>query len=226
MKIALLEDEEISALIVMALLNKAGHDVDWFKSGAECIRCIYDKQYDLCLFDWMLPDMNGPEVMAHLKLKGTMPPVIFLTGRDAEEDIVQILRAGADDYMVKPPSNNILLSRINALIRRTATKHQMIESFGNLSVNYLQHRIELDNAEVILTDKETFLALCLFKNIGTLISRTYLAQTVWGHSTKTNSRTVDVHISRIREKLKLTTENGWRLYCVSRRGYRLEYQEQ
>lgn len=222
MKIALLDDEEKPALILISWLKEAGHDVDWFKQGRECIRGMSNKKYDLCLFDWMLPDMNGPEVMEHLKLLGGMPPVIFLTGRDAQEDVVQVLQAGADDYIVKPPNKQILLSRIDALIRRSITKHQMIENFGNIQVNYVQHKFELDNSRVILTEKETFLALYLFKHINTLVSRTYLAQVVWGYSPEINSRTIDVHISHLREKLKLIPENGWRLNCVNRQGYRLE----
>ncbi len=92
--------------------------MSWFRSGRECIRALSDERYDLCLFDWMLPDISGPDVMACLKLKGTLPPVLFLTGRDAEEDVVQVIQAGADDYMVKPPSRSVLIARIHAVARR------------------------------------------------------------------------------------------------------------
>ncbi|MDO9052032.1 MAG: response regulator transcription factor [Methylotenera sp.] len=222
MKIAFLEDEISSALPVIEWLKEAGHDVDWFKLGQECIHALLDRRYDVCLLDWMLPDVNGTEVLEHLKLKGALPPVIFLTSRNTEEDIVRILQAGADDYIVKPPNKKILLSRIDALIRRSTTKPKTIEHFGHLSVNYMQHKFELESTAVKLTEKETFLALYIFKHIGTLVSRTCLSQAVWGISAEINSRTIDVHICHLREKLKLTPEHGWRLNCINRQGYRLE----
>lgn len=225
MKIALLEDEASVALTVIEWLKETGHDVDWFKQGQECIRALLDNQYDLCLLDWMLPDINGPEVLEHLKLKGALPPVIFLTSRNTEEDIVQILKAGADDYIVKPPNRKILLARIDALIRRSTVKTQMIVNFGHISVNFMQHKFELKGIPINLTEKETFLALYIFKHIGSLVSRTSISQAVWGIGAEINSRTIDVHISHLREKLKLTPEHGWRLNCINRQGYRLEHLE-
>jgi len=102
MKIALLEDDAAFAANIVDWLEQAGHSVTRFRTGRECVRALTDARYDLCLFDWMLPDMSGPDVMASLKLKGTLPPVMFLTCRDAEEDVVQVIQAGADDYMSHP----------------------------------------------------------------------------------------------------------------------------
>ncbi|MFP5382325.1 MAG: response regulator [Gammaproteobacteria bacterium] len=89
MKIAFLEDDAAFAANIIEWIEQVGHTVTWFRTGRECVRALTDERFDLCLFDWMLPDMTGPDVMASLKLKGTLPPVIFLTGRDAEEDVAE-----------------------------------------------------------------------------------------------------------------------------------------
>lgn len=180
--------------------------------------------HDLCLFDWMLPDMSGPDVMASLKLKGTLPPVIFLTGRDAEEDVVQVIQAGADDYIVKPPSRSVLIARIHAVARRCSARlrPEPEQDFGALKVDFGNRQFELDGESIRLTEKETELALYFFSNVGVLLPRGHLIQVVWGSSPDIDTRTVDVHVSHLRTKLKLVPESGWRLTSVYRQGYRLE----
>lgn len=224
MKIAFLEDDAAFAANIIEWLEQAGHEVTWFRSGRECVRALSDARYDLCLFDWMLPDMNGPDVMANLKLKGTLPPVIFLTGRDAEEDVVQVIQAGADDYMVKPPARSVLIARIHAVARRCSAqlRPEPIQDFGALKVDFSSRKFELDGESVRLTEKEIELALYFFGRVGMLLPRGHLIQVVWGSSPDIDTRTVDVHVSHLRSKLKLMPENGWRLTSVYRQGYRLE----
>jgi DNA-binding response OmpR family regulator len=224
MKIAFLEDDAVFAANIIEWLEDAGHEVSWFRSGRECIRALTDERYDLCLFDWMLPDMTGPDVMANLKLKGTLPPVIFLTGRDAEEDVVQVIQAGADDYMVKPPTRSILIARIHAVARRCSAhlRPEPVQDFGDLHVDFGNRKFEMHGEAVRLTEKETELALYFFGRVGVLLPRGHLIQVVWGSSPDIDTRTVDVHVSHLRSKLKLVPENGWRLTSVYRQGYRLE----
>ncbi len=224
MKIAFLEDDAAFAATIIEWLEQAGHDVTWFRSGRECVRALSEERYDLCLFDWMLPDMSGPDVMASLKLKGTLPPVVFLTGRDAEEDVVQVIQAGADDYMVKPPSRSVLVARIHAVARRCSAqlRPEPVQDFGGLRIDFDKRRFEQDGAPVRLTEKETELALYFFGRVGMLLPRGHLIQVVWGSSPDIDTRTVDVHVSHLRSKLKLVPENGWRLTSVYRQGYRLE----
>ncbi len=224
MKIAFLEDDTLFAASVIEWLEQTGHSVTWFRTGRECIRALTDDRYDLCLFDWMLPDMTGPDVMASLKLKGMLPPVIFLTGRDAEEDVVQVIQAGADDYIVKPPTRSVLIARIHAVARRCSAqlRPQPVQDFGTLKVDFGHRRFELDGQAVKLTEKETELALYFFAHVGMLLPRGHLIQVVWGSSPDIDTRTVDVHVSHLRNKLKLTPEQGWRLTSVYRQGYRLE----
>ncbi len=224
MNIAFLEDDAAFAANIIEWLEQVGHSVSWFRSGRECVRALSDERYDLCLFDWMLPDMTGPDVMASLKLKGALPPVIFLTGRDAEEDVVQVIQAGADDYMVKPPSRSVLIARIHAVARRCSAqlRPEPIQDFGSVKVDFGSRRFELDKQPVRLTEKETELALYFFGRVGMLLPRGHLIQVVWGSSPDIDTRTVDVHVSHLRSKLKLVPENGWRLTSVYRQGYRLE----
>jgi DNA-binding response OmpR family regulator len=224
MHIAFLEDDAAFAANIIEWLERVGHNVSWFRSGRECVRALSEERYDLCLFDWMLPDMSGPDVMASLKLKGALPPVIFLTGRDAEEDVVQVIQAGADDYMVKPPSRSVLIARIHAVARRCSAqlRPEPTQDFGSLKVDFGSRRFEIDSQPVRLTEKETELALYFFGSVGMLLPRGHLIQVVWGSSPDIDTRTVDVHVSHLRGKLKLVPENGWRLTSVYRQGYRLE----
>ena len=118
MKIAFLEDDADFAPVIILWMEAAGHEVEWFRRGQDCLRAMVERHFDLCLFDWLLPDMSGLEVMMNLKLKGVLPPVIFLTARDSEEDVVAVIQAGADDYLVKPPSRPVLIARMHAVVRR------------------------------------------------------------------------------------------------------------
>lgn len=227
MKIAFLEDDSSFAPTVVEWLRESGHDVEWFRTGRDCLRAMAETRFDLCLFDWMVPDLTGPEVMTNLKLKGIMPPVIFLTARDAEEDVVAVIQAGADDYVIKPPSKSILIARLHAVARRCAAKirPEPVQDFGSIVVDFGSRRFSLNEAPVRLTEKETELALYLFSRVGQLLPRGHLIQVVWGSSPDIDTRTVDVHVSHLRSKLGLLPENGWRLTSVYRQGYRLERME-
>lgn len=224
MKIAFLEDNIAFAENIIAILQAAGHEVEHFDSGRGCLRAVASNHYDLCLLDWEVPDMNGTEVMASLKLKGNYPPTIFLTGRDAEEDISQVLETGADDYIVKPPSANVLVARVNAVYRRAnqSKSAPMSIIYAHLMVDFAKRKFEIDGVFVKLTEKETELALYFFGQIGVLLSRAHLTKVVWGTTPDIDTRTIDVHVSHLRNKLKLLPEHGWRLVSVYHHGYRLE----
>ena len=224
MKIAFLEDDITFAQHVTMTLEAAGHEVLHFVSGRDCLKAVSSSQFDLCLLDWEVPDMTGTEVLASLKLKGNYPPTIFLTGRDAEDDIAEVIEAGADDYIVKPPSPNVLIARVNALYRRSHPNQNLAPAanYGYLSVDFAKRKFELDGVVVKLTEKETELALYFFGQIGVLLSRAHLTKVVWGTTPDIDTRTIDVHVSHLRNKLKLLPEHGWRLISVYHHGYRLE----
>ena len=225
MKIALLEDDAVLAEMVMEWLSDAGHEAVHFKTGLDFIRKYPNDSFDLCLFDWMLPDMKGPDVMASIKMRAKkLPPIIFLTGRSDEADIVRVIDAGADDYLVKPASKPILLSRMNAIFRRMNVGgfSEGLQEFGNLRFDTGQRVVFVGGEEVKLTDKEFDLALYFIRNEGALLSRMHLMHVVWGASSDIETRKVDVHVSHLRTKLKLTPENGWKLTSIYQQGYRLE----
>ncbi len=225
MKIALLEDDLSYAETIQEWLQEAGFEVDHFATGLDFLRKFSHSQYDLCIFDWALPDMEGPDVMVSIKLKSSnLPPIIFFTGRSEEEDIVRVIESGADDYIVKPASRPLLLARINALLRRTSVKSnpEVTYEFGSLILDPKERLATLEGEEVKLTDKEFDLALYFLKNEGMLLSRTHLMNVVWGASSEIETRKVDVHVSHLRTKLKFTPENGWKLTSIYQQGYRLE----
>ncbi|MBA3697002.1 MAG: response regulator transcription factor [Methylotenera sp.] len=226
MKIALLEDDIAFAETIKDWLYEANFEVDLFKTGLDFLRKFPNTHYDLCIFDWSLPDMEGPDVMVSITLRSNkIPPIIFLTGHSEEEDIIRVIDSGADDYIVKPPSRQLLMARINALIRRTSSQNatETIYDFGELKLD-AQHRfITLEDEEVKLTDKEFDLALYFLKNEGMLLSRSHLMHVVWGTTSDIETRKVDVHVSHLRSKLKLTPEYGWKLTSIYQQGYRLEH---
>lgn len=226
MKIALLEDDIAFAETIQEWLSEANIEVDHFKTGLDFLRKFPNSQYDLCIFDWALPDMEGPDVMVSIKLRSNkIPPIVFLTGHSEEDDIIRVIDSGADDYIVKPASRQLLLARINALLRRTAPQYatETMYDFGALKLDAKHRVITLENEEVKLTDKEFDLALYFLKNEGTLLSRSHLMHVVWGSSSDIETRKVDVHVSHLRTKLKLTPEYGWKLTSIYQQGYRLEH---
>lgn len=226
MKIALLEDDIAFAETIKDWLFEANFEVDHFKTGLDFLRKYPNTQYDLCIFDWALPDMEGPDVMVSIKLRSNkLPPIIFLTGHSEEEDIIRVIDSGADDYIVKPASRQLLMARINALIRRT-TSQNTVETkfdFGELKLDSQNRVITLENEEIKLTDKEFDLALYFLRNEGMLLSRSHLMHVVWGSTSDIETRKVDVHVSHLRTKLKLTPEFGWKLTSIYQQGYRLEH---
>lgn len=224
MKIVFLEDDREFAADLVTSLQAAGNEVDYFDSGRDCLKAMNQNQYDIALFDWEVPDMSGTEVLESLKLKGNFPPVIFLTGRDAEEDVVAVIESGADDYIVKPANPKVLLARINALYRRsnTSASENSVVNYGSLVVDFSKRKFEIDESAVKLTEKELDLALFFFSQVGVLLSRAHLTKVVWGTTPDIDTRTLDVHVSHLRSKLKLLPQHGWRLISVYHQGYRLE----
>ncbi len=226
MRIAYLEDEASLAGTVTDWLRAAGYDVEWFSSGVRCAQAVESRRFDACLFDWLVPDLSGTDVLARLqiKLRQAMPPVVFTTGRDSEEDVVGVLGAGADDYIVKPLSRALLLARLEAVTRRRNGTGVAVaqQNFGRLTVDHGRRLIAVEHALVTLTDRETDLALYLFRNVGRALSREHLIQVVWSLTPDIDTRTVDVHVSALRRKLGLLPRFGWRLTSIYGYGYRLE----
>ncbi|NSL53593.1 response regulator transcription factor [Uliginosibacterium aquaticum] len=224
MRIALLEDDPTQSLIVTSCLRNAGHEVHEFRLTADLKRFCARESVDLYLLDWIVPDQSGEEFLRWLRSeRNDATAAIFLTSRDAEEDVVAGLAAGADDFIIKPLNQRILLSRIEAVMRRAKPRdmHAILE-LAPYRIDPAQNLISLKGEALELTEKEFALALFMFRNVGRLISRGHMLEAVWGRSPDIPTRTVDTHVSRVRNKLQLRPENGFRVVPTYNFGYRLE----
>ncbi len=223
-KIVLLEDDLEFAANLSRELEILQYEVTHFKTGQSCLQHLATHQHDICLFDWNLPDMPGPQVMERLKKIGRMSPVIFITGNDSEQDISDVLLAGADDYIIKPPVIGVLNARIHAILRRHTMRASPVskETLGNLCIDY-RHKVITRNGELVpLTGSEVLLAFHLFLHRGQIVSRQQLNQLLGIDGIAIDTRRLDVHLSNLRRKLMLNVMNGWRLTSIYQRGYRLE----
>ncbi|MCZ8074705.1 MAG: response regulator transcription factor [Paucibacter sp.] len=227
MHIALLEDEPDLAAEVRSLLEREGHSVITFRSGNHIIRALTHDPFDLLVLDWNVPGPNGLDVLIHTRQQLQLRvPVIFLTSNLAEEQIVQALNAGADDYCGKPLRAPEFTARLRAVERRMgpAPTPPSLEAEieGGYRFHAAERRVDMGEESVTLGEKEFELAKLLFQNIDRPISRTRIMAHVWGREEDDLSRTLDVHVSWLRRKLKLGAGGGeWRLLVVRGYGYRL-----
>ena len=224
MKIAIVDDDPSLAELVSIWLSDAGYECTNYTSGQDFIKTVNTEQFDLLLLDWVMPEFDGEQVLEWIRSQSDLDmPVIFVTARDTEDDISKILTQGADDYIVKPVKQKELVARIKAVTRRLIPQHDQQEMiFGNLRIDPGSRVVSKVGEPVKLTEKEFKLILFIFKNIGRLLSRDQILSAVWGYDEGINTRTVDTHMSRIRKKLDLSQENGWRLSSIYHQGYRLE----
>lgn len=225
MKVAVLDDDAVQRDAILAVIAARNSQAEGFGRAGALISMLRRETFDLLILDWNLPDRSGLDVVrwAHTHLD-PRPPILLITSRTEDADIVEGLTAGADDYLTKPVSAAVLDARITALMRRTATKtgSREAETYGPYRFELLARRAFVADDELELTSKEFELALMLFRHANRAMSRAYLLEAVWGGDPNLNSRTLDVHISRIRAKLGLKPEAGYRLAPVYGYGYRLE----
>ena len=216
------DDADIAALIVHYLQN-AGHTAHRLASGADVMPYLAGHQVDLVILDLMLPGLGGMEVcraMRHDRATNAIP-IIMLTARGDEADRVAGLEQGADDYVTKPFSPKELIARVSARLRRTAApsgSDTPVVQYRSITIDADRHRITADGAEVRLTAKEFLLLQYLIRHRGRVLSRDVLLTDVWGYQYTGGTRTVDVHIRRLREKLPVLNDA---IETVKQFGYRL-----
>ena len=225
MRIAVLDDDPSQLELLSHWLQIAGHHVQPFELGAELVRALEHETFGALVLDWNVPDLSGIEVLGRVRQQlQSRIPVLFSTARSAEKDIVSALRAGADDYLVKPLRRMELLARLEAVTRRKGVdivQGQQLE-VGVFRVDRGTRTFLREDQPLRLTAKDFELAEFFLRNIGRLLSRAYIREQIWSTSHSVSSRTLDTHVSRIRNKLRLTPEFGWRLTAVYGYGYRLE----
>lgn len=225
MRIAVLDEDRSQADLICQVLDGAGHICHAFAAAKEMLTQLRRESYDMLIIHWQAPDVSSVEVLktARERLSPNLP-ILFMTSHSSEDDIVAGLAAGADDYMIKPIRRGELVARVHALLRRAypTQKNGEVLQFGNYSFETRTHRLTMKGNLVELTQKEFDLALLLFRNIGRPLSRAYILEAVWSRDVEIPSRTMDTHVSRVRSKLQLRPENGFRLAPVYSYGYRLE----
>ena len=225
MRIAVLEDDISQIELVSRWLQMAGHHVHAFERGKELLRALEQETFDALLLDWNVPDVSGIEVLKRIRQKvGSRSPVLFSTARTGEADVVLALRQGADGYLVKPLRRLELLARIEAVTRRNVAEGSQAQQLevGAFRVDPAARRLLRNNEQLTLTAKDFDLAVFFLRNVGRLLSRGHLRESVWNAKAVVSSRTLDTHVSRVRNKLLLVPEHGWRLIAVYGYGYRLE----
>jgi DNA-binding response OmpR family regulator len=225
LNIASLEDDPDQSRQIQQVLNGAGYACASFHRGLDLLAALRTDTYDLVVLDWQLPDMNGDEVLRQLRQHfGYAMPVIMLTSRNQEEDLVQGLAAGADDYIAKPLRPAELLARVTALLRRAQPSSAIHSIFtvASYRIDPIERVIELEGRGIVLAPKEFDLAVLFFRNVGRLMSRDVLAESVWSREIPATSRTLDTHLSNIRQKLQLRAQHGVRLSSSYALGYRLD----
>lgn len=225
MRCAVLDDDKTQTELVSRLLEGRGHSCEVFHQGRTLVNRLRQDTFDLLILDWNMPGLSGIEVLQSVRQgQHASLPVLMITSRTDANDIVTGLSAGADDYIVKPLHPEVFLARVEAALRRAQLNRPAPRSasYGEYRFETATQTVSFRGEEVKLTAKEYALALMLFENMSRPLSRSYLLDAIWGQSPDAETRTLDAHVSRIRSKLKLRAENGYRLSPVYSYGYRLE----
>jgi two-component system alkaline phosphatase synthesis response regulator PhoP len=219
--ILIVEDDPDIANLIAHYLEKAGHEVKRLTSGAQVMAQLRAAAADLVILDLMLPGMDGLLVCQAMRADRATAaiPVIMLTARGDEADRVAGLELGADDYVTKPFSPKELVARVAARLRRPAAGVTTgLVQYGAISIDADRHIVSLDGTEVKLTAKEFLLLQYLIQHRGRVLSRDVLLTDVWGYQYTGGTRTVDVHIRRLREKLPVLNQA---IETVKQFGYKL-----
>jgi len=224
MRIAALDDEPNQLELIRHTMEGIGHECHGFEEGKALLRSLRQQTFDLLILDWTLPDVMGPEIVRAIRSEMlSRLPILFVTNRREEADMVRGLEAGADDFMVKPIRTGELAARTQALLRRAyPNQHEPEIVFGPYHFSPQSRTLHVDGEPLELKHREYELALFLFQNMGRLLSREHLREAVWGQGPEASSRSLDTHISRLRAKLDLRPHNGFLLSAIYGLGYRLE----
>ncbi|MEO8261940.1 MAG: response regulator transcription factor [Pseudolysinimonas sp.] len=223
-RILIVEDEPSLAEPLAFLLQKEGYDTEIASDGRAALTVFDRAGADLVLLDLMLPGLSGTEVCKELRTRSSVP-IIMLTAKDSEVDIVVGLELGADDYVTKPYSSRELLARIRAVLRRRieleADDDGVVE-VGAVRMDVERHSVAVDGREVNMPLKEFELLELLLRNAGRVLTRGQLIDRVWGSDYFGDTKTLDVHIKRIRSKIEQNPSEPDRLVTVRGLGYRFE----
>lgn len=214
-KILIVDDEEKIRELIKLNLEVAGYECDEADNGEDALKQVKENNYNLVLLDIMLPNIDGYEVAEYLVRESI--PVIFLSAKDGTLDKVKGLKIGVEDYITKPFETIELLARVENVIRRYSKGDTTIVEFKNIKVDIASRLVYLNDEQVYLTAKEIDLLLVLIKNKNIALTREKLLELVWGYEYYGDTRTVDMHIQKLRSKLLLEED----IVTVHKYGYRL-----
>ncbi len=225
-KILVVDDEEHIQELIKFNLEKSGFKVICAGDGIEAIKLVKEQLPQLMLLDLMLPGMDGLDVCKEIRKDSTMSnmPIIMITAKGEEIDKIIGLELGADDYITKPFSVRELVARIKAILRRT--NMQLVEktfNIGNLAIDFGKHEVIKSESKVELTLKEFELLEILIKNKGRVMTRDFLLDKIWGYEYLGETRTVDVHIRHLRQKIEEDDKNPAYIQTIRGIGYRFNF---
>ncbi len=202
MRVLVVEDERKVASFIKQGLEEEGYAVDVAADGDEGATLAHVNDYDAILLDVILPKKNGFQVAMELRREGRATPILMMTSRDAPEDVVRGLDAGADDYLSKPFPFEVLVARLRALIRRGSSARLEALGFGPIAMDRLQHRVTAHGKPLDLTPKEFQLLEYFLMHPEEVVRRTTLLEKVWDMHFDPESNVVDVHVGNLRRKLR------------------------
>jgi len=226
-KILIVEDESSFSEAISFLLGKEGFETDVAETGRTALELFKASAYDLVLLDLMIPEVSGIEVCRAIRTS-SMVPIIMLTAKDSEVDKVVGLELGADDYVTKPYSSRELVARIKAVLRRgtpesaDADSSSAIQTAGNIRMDVERHQVTVNGVLINLPLKEFELLEFLLRNEGRVLTRGQLIDRVWGGDYYGDTKTLDVHIKRLRSKIEEDPANPQLIQTIRGLGYKFE----
>jgi len=225
-RILVVDDEEALVRLITHNLEREGYETIAATDGLKAMEILRQERPDLIILDLMLPGINGLEICRRLRQEQYEVPILMLTARDEEIDKVLGLEMGADDYVNKPFGVRELRARVKAILRRRTApeveEENRVYRSGQLIVDLDAYQVYLHGEQIELTLKEFELLSLLIRNQGRVLKRDYILDTIWGYDVETGSRVLDVHVSKLREKLEEDTRNPRYIKTIRGLGYKFE----
>ncbi len=225
MRVIIADAEPDVVSFLSSIVEGLGHDVTTCPDGNTLSHALASDVFDLLILDWNLPHKNGlATLQAMNSALPDRPAVIVMVNRSMKKDVSDALNAGADDYITKPEDRAVVAARINAMLTRKngSGTFDAQANYGKYLFNRIEQTVTVDNKTTVLTAKEFELADMFFRQADLTLSRRYIMEKIWRTTADLATRTLDMHISRVRAKLDLKPDNGFRLFTVFGYGYRLE----
>jgi DNA-binding response OmpR family regulator len=206
-EILVAEDDPNLGLLLTEFLKKKGYAVSWAQNGDEALDLFVKGSFDLCLLDVMMPKKDGFSLAKDIRANHQQVPIIFLTAKSMEEDTLHGFKVGADDYLTKPFSMEVLVARMEAILRRSHSDKSVPSladeiALGNYTYTPGKMRLSIGETELKFTPKENELMKLLCENLGRPVSRSYALKLIWGDDTYFNARSMDVYMTKLRKMLK------------------------